>query len=308
MPITNRLSLPAPIIKALERDTYTAGDGDFTCTELISPPKIAALRFRHKEEIFEDAADLLYSLLGSALHGVLEQSGMKTEGYNVETRHYAQYGRWKVSAKYDAFFVDGKKLSDYKQTTTYAFQRDKDGKMEIKKEWYAQLNIQADILRRDIGADIQELEIVGFLRDWQPTKALKDELYPQNQIIIMSIPIAKPENIEKYVLERCALHQAARDQANDDLIPECNKEERWEEADKFAVMKKGLKRAVRLFDSELEAIGFMMGVGTEAEAGTYSMETRPGFARRCLGIGKKVYCPARNFCHHYKEISKSSPL
>lgn len=301
MPLTNVLGLPQPIVEALKRETYNPGHGDFSATELIAPPKIKALERRHKDEIFEDASDKLYSLYGQAMHYILERSGVKTEGYAVEQRHYAQYGRWKVSAQFDCMYVDGGVLSDYKFTTCYSAQKNMDGTMDIKKEWYAQLNIQADILRRNpqLNIRVEKLQIVALLRDWQPSKAASDPLYPQSQIVILPIPMAHPENVEKYILHRCELHQAARDQQNDDLIPECDKEDRWEDETKWSAVKNGNTRATKNFKSLEEATQW---VSAQKDASQFSISVRPGFPRRCMGIGGKVYCQAAKFCHYRRGL------
>ncbi len=302
MPLSNKLNLPQPIVEAVKRETYDPGHGDFSATGLIAPPKIKVLEARHKEEIWEDVSDRLYSLYGQTMHLILERSGMKLTDYMVEKRHYAQYGKWNVSAQLDCMFLGDGVLSDYKFTTAYSAQTNMEGKAEIKSEWYAQLNIQADILRRNpqLGLPpIQKLQIVALLRDWQPSKAAQDERYPQSQIVIISIPMADPANVETYILHRCELHQTARDQPVDDLIPECTKEERWEDETKFAAMKNGGKRATKVFDSFPDAEGWIL---SQKDGHSFHIDTRPGFARRCMGMAGKVYCPARNFCHHYKGL------
>lgn len=302
MPLSNKLGLPQPIVEAVKKETYDPGHGDFSATGLIAPPKIKVLEARHKEEIWEDVADKLYSLYGQTMHLILERSGMKLTDYMVEKRHYAQYAKWLVSAQLDCMFVADGVLSDYKFTTAYGAQTNMDGTMDIKKEWYAQLNIQADILRRNPQLNlppIQKLQIVALLRDWQPSKAAQDKLYPQSQIVIVPIPMADPVKVEQYILHRCELHEAARNQPIDDLIPECTKEERWEDETKFAAMKIGGKRATKVFDTRQDYDGWM---ANQKDAATFQMLERPGFARRCMGMAGKVYCPARNFCHHYKGL------
>jgi hypothetical protein len=301
MPLSNKLRLPQPIVEAVKKETYDPGHGDFSATGLIAPPKIKVLEARHKEDIWEDVADKLYSLYGQTMHLILERSGVKLTDYMVEQRHYAQYGRWNVSAQFDCMFLGDGVLSDYKFTTAYSAQTNMDGSMDIKKEWYTQLNIQADILRRNpqLGINVQKLQIVALLRDWQPSKAASDPLYPQSQIVIVPIPMANPANVETYILHRCTLHQAARDQPIDDLIPECTKEERWEDETKFAAMKIGGKRATKVFDTEAEAHGWL---SQQKDHANFQLDMRPGFARRCMGMANKVYCPARNFCHHYRGL------
>lgn len=299
MPITNKLNLPAPIVEALKRETYDPGDGDFSATELISPPKIKALQKRHKEEIFEDASDMLYSLYGQTVHLILERAGVKLGGsHSVETRYYAQYGKWRVSAQVDCLYLEGGILTDYKFTTSYSAQKNTDGTMDTKKEWYAQLNIQADILRRNGIGPINALEICALLRDWQPTKAAQDPLYPQSQIVLLPIPMAAPAKVEQYILNRCELHERARN-TPDDLIPECSSEERWEDPTKFSAMKQGNKKATKNFESYDEAAAW---IANQRDAAAFSILEKPSFPRRCLGVAGKIYCQASKFCHYHKML------
>lgn len=302
MPLSNKLNLPQPIVEAVKRETYDPGHGDFSATGIIAPPKIKVLEARHKEEIWEDVSDKLYSMYGQITHLILERSGVKLTNYMVEKRHYAQYGQWLVSAQLDCMFLGDGVLSDYKFTTAYSAQTNGDGKAEIKNEWYAQLNIQADILRRNpqLGLPpIQKLQIVAILRDWQASKAAQDDRYPQSQIVVIPIPMADPRNVETYILNRCKLHQDAKDQPIDDLILECTKEERWEDETKYAAMKIGGKRATKVFDTRAE---YDQWLTQQKDADKFEAVERPGFARRCMGMAGKVYCPARNFCHHYRGL------
>jgi len=78
---------------------------------------------------------------------------------------------------------------------------------------------------------------------------------------------------------------------DDDEIPPCTPEERWDSPSKYAVMKNGVKRAVRLFDIQEEADQ----LATSKGAGHY-VEVRKGESRRC-----RSYCLCRQFCNFYRE-------
>jgi hypothetical protein len=84
----------------------------------------------------------------------------------------------------------------------------------------------------------------------------------------------------------------------DDAIPPCAPEERWDRPPKFAVMKDGLKRAVRLFD-EQEAADKLV---SEKGKGYYA-ECRTGGSVRC-----QSYCLCRRFCNFYHENVKVSTV
>src|SRR3546814_2141867 len=61
---TNRLNLPASIVNAVSNDPYTRGNAHISITGLIGPARKRQLEIRHADEITEDAADRIWSLLG----------------------------------------------------------------------------------------------------------------------------------------------------------------------------------------------------------------------------------------------------
>lgn len=71
--LTNRLNLPATIAKACSRDTHKVA-GDFSVTQIIDSPRVRILKRMHEYE--EDVSDMLFAMMGTALHHVLEQSNI----------------------------------------------------------------------------------------------------------------------------------------------------------------------------------------------------------------------------------------
>ena len=84
----------------------------------------------------------------------------------------------------------------------------------------------------------------------------------------------------------------------DDELPECTDEQLWKE-NKWAVMKRGAKRAVSggVKDNEMDAVNMAADLGPD-----YYVEARPGKARACK------YCDARQFCHQYKRLDAAGEL
>jgi hypothetical protein len=73
MKITNKHNLPEPIYRALTEDNYSRGNSDLSVTQLIDSPRIRILKHRHNDEITEDASEMLWSVLGTAVHTMFEQ-------------------------------------------------------------------------------------------------------------------------------------------------------------------------------------------------------------------------------------------
>lgn len=274
--ITNNLNLPRPIVKAIENDSYHASYGnrkaDISVTSLIDSPRIVALKRQHRGQIVEDAADLVWALIGQATHAIIERAA--TEDDIAEERLYAKREDWWISGQFD--LLSGGTLSDFKITSVWSvISAMKDG----KPEWDAQLNV-LDWLCRENGIKVEQLEIIALIRDWSKNKAREDG-YPGKQVVRIPIPRWTPEEQEEYVIQRIKTHQAAHED-----LPLCSDEERWTRPAKWAVMKKGAKRATRLLDSEQEAHEY----GTQNVEG-YTLQYRPGESVRC-----NSYCSVAQFC------------
>jgi hypothetical protein len=69
--ITNKHNVPAPLVTLATREYYSKGKSSYSVTELMSPPKIKRLREQYNENIEQDVSDMLWSMLGSALHVVM---------------------------------------------------------------------------------------------------------------------------------------------------------------------------------------------------------------------------------------------
>ena len=93
------------------------------------------------------------------------------------------------------------------------------------------------------------------------------------------------------MLQRVEDHQQAEhDYMNGDRIKPCTDEERWLRPSKWAIKKKGRKRALKLHDTEREAQDHIDSLGAGHE-----IEYRKGEAVRCM-----KYCPVAAFCPQFQ--------
>ncbi len=280
--MTNRNNLPDAIVKAIMNDSYDAGQSDFTATSLIKPARISALEAQHKAEIQEDAEDGLYRLYGQVAHGILERANMNDL---AEKRFFSTWtvgGKdYIVSAQLDTLSLTDSILRDFKFTTAWGFQLDKDP----KAEHIAQLNIQLELLRRN-GLDAKELQIIGLLRDWQYREAKYNQNYPQAPIAIQNIPMWSRAQTNAFIAMRIAAHVDAK--VN---LPECDPAERWQKESTWAVIKKGQKRAINGGVQMSEDLARAVSI---KNPGTF-VEHRPGESTRCA-----TYCRVNKFCSQYQ--------
>jgi hypothetical protein len=71
MQFTNVKGLPDTVVKALVSDEYTY-EGDISVTKLASPPQVRVLTKRHHQHLSVDVSEMLWSMLGKAVHYVVE--------------------------------------------------------------------------------------------------------------------------------------------------------------------------------------------------------------------------------------------
>lgn len=280
MTLTNRLNLPSALVRAIQNDPYTRGDSDFSATGLLKPARMCELERRHAGELVEDAADRIWSLVGQIGHTILERC---SDADLTEKRLFAEIA-YPPDAARPVRIISGQldvehqcKILDWKFTSAWSV---KDG---AKEEWEQQTNIGRWLCSKN-GIDVTEIEIVAILRDWSKLEARRDWKYPQFQVAVFKIPLWPLEQTEQFITERVHAMEMAKVE-----LPECTAHERWAKPEKWAVMKKGRVRAIKLHDNEEKA-----RIQAEDEKGY--VEHRPGEDVRC-----EAYCRAAQFCEQFNK-------
>jgi len=282
MRLTNRLNLPKSIEAAVRKDPYTRGDANLSVTSMIAPARKRILEIRHGDELTEDVADRIWSLMGQIAHGILERAD--DEAWCEERLYITRHG-WRISGQFDRVLLEGDGLcQDYKLSSTYSI---KDG---VKSEWEAQANLYR-LMLVEHGYRVERLQIVVVLRDWQKSKAKHDANYPQAPVVVMDVALWPAEKTEAYIVERLTAHGKAQH-----VLPECTPEERWERPAKWALRKDGNKRATSLHDTEAEAVAAQAAAKKPSEM---LVEHRPGESIRCAD-----YCSAAPCCSQWAELSR----
>lgn len=289
MKITNKYNLPEQFVNAVNKD-YMPTPQQYSVTTILNPIRATLLSRRHNSEIEEDVSDLIYAILGTAFHSLLENS---QEGEHELKEEYLKQDLeiideelkgYKLSGKADLYNAKENKIIDFKTTSTFKilFKDFEDYKMQLLM--YAWLFDK-------IGFKTNKGQIIAILRDWQKSKAKFDRTYPQSQVQTVDFEFKKEdfEMIENFIkdkfkeLKRC-------EQLKDNELPMCTMEERWNDGNKYAVKKKGNKRAERVFDTKEQAEEYMK------DKEGYEIEERLGTDRRC-----EEYCSACMFCPYWKE-------
>lgn len=265
MNLTNLLGLPDAFVAAVKNDPYTGG-GDISVTKLIDSPQRRVLYGKYKDFVVEDVSDRVWALMGQAVHTVLERAGTSAL---VEERLFMEVNGWKLSGQFDRLHVADKTIQDWKVTTTY--------KADGDDSWTKQLNILR-MLAIANGHDIERLQVVAIFRDWQRSKAERDDKYPKSNVKVIELPVWSNEQAMQYITERVSMHQAAV--KGEEVL--CSDDERWYAGSTFALIKEGNKRATKVADTKEE-------LGEPAKG--FFIEERKGGYRRCEG-----YCEVAPFC------------
>jgi hypothetical protein len=291
MKITNKFNVPETLVALATRDYYSKGKSDYSVTEIISPPRIQRLRRTHFEEIEQDVSDMLWMLLGTALHVVAERS--EVSGHTNEERLSAGINGIILSGAIDLQKddEDGVTITDYKFTSAWALMND-------KPEWEQQQNIYKYLVERVKKKPVKGLKICALIRDWSRRDAQNKSDYPQAPIQVIDIPMWTFDRTEAFIKERVEMHRDSKVSADwGDELPLCSDEERWLRPTTYAVKKDGRKTAIRVFDTQDEADALLKEM-PEKDKGF--IEIRKGEAVRCTGN----FCGVSQWCSQYQSTLK----
>lgn len=291
MEITNNYGLPQPFVDFARNDKYSKGKADISVTTLIDSPRVRILRDKHSSERTVDVVDNVWALFGTAVHHILE-STETSEDTILEERLFADVNGWTLSGAIDHQKIVGQtvEITDYKVTSVWSV-------IHGKVEWERQLNVYAFLVQKNKGKKVTKLSICAILRDWNRRDAQFKPDYPQAPVVIVDIPVWSEKNRMNYINETMQEHIDA--QFNYDLIgmiPACLDAEMWKRNDSWAVKKKGLKRAMRVFDSQEEAEVYAYDWEKVNDGKIAVVEHRAGEAVRCNGN----YCGVAEFCSQFK--------
>ena len=276
MKITNNYNLPKALYNAILNDTHRAG-GDLSVTQLLKNPREFWLTARHSNEIEEDAITKLWALFGTAVHNIAERG--ETADSLVEEFMKINIAGVNLTGILDLF--ENGVLWDYK---TVSVNKVLFLDNQKKAELTAQANIYAYMFNKLFGFEVKELKDLFLMRDWISSKAKYGSNYPNYQAQAVSLPLFTKEQQKALIVQRIEWLMKFKD-VPDDELPLCSEKYRWVKPSKWALMKDGNKKAVKLFDNQDEAESAM------TDPKHYVEERKENLWTRC------AYCSARNFCN-----------
>lgn len=282
MKVTNVHNVPQPLVTLAEKEYYSKGKADYSVTELMSPPRVRRLKEKHDADLVQDVSQMLWPLLGSALHVVMERG--ITDGWVTEERLFASVDGVTLSGAIDIQeeTPEGIIIHDYKFTSAWAV-------MNEKIDWEQQLNVYKWLVETTKNKKVAGLRICALIRDFNRHDTGRAG-YPQSPIHVVEIPMWDSFKAETYIRERLNTHMDSKVSA--DLggdLPKCSPDERWMSETTYAVRREGRKTAIRVFKSIDEA----NELATKEKG---YVETRLGEPKRCTGN----YCGVAEHCDQYR--------
>ena len=289
MRLTNRLGLPQPIVDAATRDhEYTPKR--YSVTQMLKGPREAILARRHSDEIEGDVADMAWTIFGSSMHLLLEQSQESATQLKENYITVDMPNGYVLSGIFDLYDDATGTVTDYKSATVWKV---------IFGDWddYREQLLSYVWMLRQIGFDARRGEIVAILKDHSKAKAKFDPDYPDHPFYVIGWDFSDGELAEfgeriaaKFrEIERC-------ERLADDDLPLCTPEQRWAKPDQWAVMKQGNKKSSKNFDNEPDAVRYAAKLQEESGR-KCTVEHRLGRDQKCL-----EYCDCRPFCNYGRAL------
>lgn len=280
MKFTNIHNYKQPLVDACINDVYV-NHGDISISGLISSPRQRQLLKRYNDQIVVDVSNRTFTIMGNAFHYLCAKANMNN--HIAEERLKTVIDGWEITGQPDLYSPDGV-ITDYKTTSVWAV-------IFGKPEWNKQLNCYK-YLFECYGFKVNKLEICAYIRDWNRRRAKLEEKYPKSQVVTIDIPMWTTEEILSWIKERIKIHKEA-ESLPDNELPLCSDSERWKMDTKYACIKKGQKRAKKVFKTEAEALEYCNSNGLE-------LVKREGEYSKC----NEIFCPQAIFCDFYKSLKQ----
>lgn len=293
--ITNRLNLPKPFVDAAT-SSHSYKPNRYSVTEVLGGTCEAVLKRRHAGDGEEDVADRVWAILGTAVHKVLESA------HSGPQQHQEQWlcvpidvdGKtYELSGIFDLYDEDTGTVTDWKVTSTWQVTF---GDFD---KWRMQTLAYCWMLRQN-GHDAHRGQVVAILRDHSQRKARTERDYPPHPVHVSEWEFTE-EDFEEMgrAVGEWMLEASRQERLSDGELEPCSPEKRWNKQDKWAVMRDGRKRAVRLFEDEGKAMRYLKAYQTQEPKS--HIEFRKGEDTRC-----QSYCSVAKFCPYGREILKDS--
>ena len=335
MKYTNKYNMPDTLADAIKADPYRGG-GDISTTTLIDAPQIRILKKRHMGELEADVTDMLWALMGTAVHAILERANIKDarkqafltviDTIKQESKVYTGKDKDALNdlAKrliqlMDAFFPEIKGRYIFEDRLSFHYRgKELTGQFDLYDTIdkilydYKLCGVFAYIFPESRKKWAAQLNIYAVM--------LRDKGYEVKGMKIVAIfrdwskakmftnrdyPKQQFMTIDIPVQDDEKMRKYIMkkmdlhfDAEETGIIPECTGEERWASSNTFAVLAKGKVRALRVLDTEGTAQKYILENAHKHKT-PLTIEARVGESKRC-----ESYCVVKGFCPQYAKMPK----
>lgn len=291
--ITNRLNLPKQLVDLISSD-YQPKKHQYSCTTILKPTRQVILERRHNDEIEQDVSEMVWCIFGILAHSVIENSQedvgqFKEEKLKVDLGKYCkELEGYYLSGRSDMIDLLDKCITDWKTASCW--------KVIYKdfEDWRKEMLIYAWAVK-DMGFEIDKAQAIAFLKDHNKTKAKVDSSYPQLPVWVEKFKFTDKDfkEIEEFIKNRF-LELKKYEDVPDEELPMCSMEERWNDGNKYIVIKKGNKKATKIHETLEEAKKHLDNLEKDYP-NVYEIQERLAEDKKCL-----EYCSCCEFCPYYK--------
>ena len=272
------------LVRAVEKE-YTYRPKRYSITSLLDNDRVLMLKRRYNDLIEQDVSDCIWMLFGTFTHYALENIELKEGEYVEEHLEHTFDNGYTLSGIVD--HIDDEYCDDYKTTSVWTVIYGSNN-----EKWKKQLQMGAYLHYKEHGDWKSKGRIIAILKDWNKRETLNKEDYPKLPVVVINFDLGTPEEVEEMILKRFDEIIELEKLADNDL-PMCSMEERFNNGDKYVVIKKGAKRATKVHDTKEEAENHLNNL-EKSYPGQYEIQLRPGEDKKCLH-----YCSCNKMCPYY---------
>ena len=314
MNFIDRPDLPQALVRALinsgsdyhvKLDEYFAGidkssyDYAISVTKMPEPPRIIELTKRHPDDIYQDPEDLLWSMQGTIIHGLIEQNARdidiaeKRIGITVPLKIDDKTVRVHFHGQMDLYEPDSEKMFDFKYTSPKSMM------YEVKESYIFQLNVLAILAEMTMGIIPKVLCDTFIMKDWKKDDCikLKDRGYPDRAIVVAPQPVWNKITTKKLMVKYAKEHYRSQFIKNDNELPFCTRTQRWQNDPVYKLYKRTQaghisKNACRSSNDREELHDYIQTELAGLSEEDYEIKTIEAKPSRCIG-----YCSVSGLCN-----------
>jgi len=255
-------------VKIAEQNEHPIIANYYSVTEILNGIREINLFRKYNDELTQDIADMLSALFGTAVHHILELANDK-DVTEFKIEHEIRDGYF-LTGRFDVYNKDTFTIEDYKTCKAYKI---------IKKDfedWRKQGLMYAWLMRKN-GIFVSYVKFYAMIKDWSKNSYTTD--YPESMLYVYEFEVTTDNllEIEEFINARFDKLISCEDVL-------CTESERWTTETKWAQMKRGNKRAVKIFDEP------------QMVEEPYYMEERPGEDKKCDN-----YCAVKEYCEYWRK-------